>query len=171
MEPLEGRVKEDTVSKQREHDEVNRGPHAGLDSPLRANTVVHHLVPVLPRQDLRKHSTVTSMFLECSQGHLLSLSSIPRPERRSWWRQERCQSLSACSPQRWTWKKHVTRTVLQNKAQSRIYFYFLERNQSSPPPRLAGRWIIYSCDLYSRSHACHISQPLLSSTRGKTKRQ
>lgn len=44
---------EDTVSKQREDDEVDGGPHAILHASLRADAVVHHLVPVLAGQDLK----------------------------------------------------------------------------------------------------------------------
>lgn len=47
---------EDTVSKQCKHYKVDRGPHARLHSSLRANTVVHHLIPVLTSQDLREES-------------------------------------------------------------------------------------------------------------------
>lgn len=46
----------DTVSKQCEHNKVDGGPHAGLHSSLRSNTIVHDLVPVLSGQDLRKHT-------------------------------------------------------------------------------------------------------------------
>lgn len=46
----------DTVSKQCEHYKVDGGPHAGLHPSLRANTVVHHLVPVLSREDLRERN-------------------------------------------------------------------------------------------------------------------
>lgn len=37
----------DTVSKEGKHDEVDGRPHAVMDSTLRANPIVHHLVPVL----------------------------------------------------------------------------------------------------------------------------
>lgn len=46
---------EDTVSKQCENYKVDGRPHARLHSSLRANTVVHNLIPVLASQDLRKH--------------------------------------------------------------------------------------------------------------------
>lgn len=50
----------DTVSKQGEDDEVDGGPHAGLHSSLRANAVVHHLIPVLSSEDLLTNTdTVT----------------------------------------------------------------------------------------------------------------
>ena len=42
----------DTVSKQSQHDEVDGGPHPVLHAPLGSDPVVHHLVPVLARQDL-----------------------------------------------------------------------------------------------------------------------
>lgn len=44
----------DTVSKQRQDDEVAGREHAFADSTLRLDPVVHHGVPVLPGQDLRK---------------------------------------------------------------------------------------------------------------------
>lgn len=50
----------DTVSEQREHDEVDGGPHAGLHSSLRANPVVHHLIPVLSCEDLIKGKQQTT---------------------------------------------------------------------------------------------------------------
>lgn len=46
----------DTVSKQCKHYKVDWGPHARLHSSLRANTVVHYLVPVLSSEDLVKQS-------------------------------------------------------------------------------------------------------------------
>lgn len=42
----------DTVSKKGENYKVDRRPHARLYSTLGANTVVHHLVPVLSGKDL-----------------------------------------------------------------------------------------------------------------------
>lgn len=54
------RAIKDTVSKQSEHNEVDGGPHAGPHSSLRTNAIVHHLVPVLSRQDLRKHMTFST---------------------------------------------------------------------------------------------------------------
>lgn len=44
----------DTVSEQGEDDEVDGGPHARANASLRADAVVHHLVPVLARQDLHE---------------------------------------------------------------------------------------------------------------------
>lgn len=48
-------AKEDTVSKQREHDEVDRGEHAAANASLRLDPVVHDGVPVLASQNLRKN--------------------------------------------------------------------------------------------------------------------
>lgn len=53
---LKGWLIKDTVSKQSEHYKVYGRPHARLHTSLRANAVVHHLVPVLSSQDLRKHT-------------------------------------------------------------------------------------------------------------------
>lgn len=47
-------AKEDTVSKEREHDEVNRGEHAAANTSLRLDPVVHDSIPVLASQNLRK---------------------------------------------------------------------------------------------------------------------
>lgn len=44
----------DTVSEQGEDDEVDGGPHARANASLRADAVVHHLVPVLACQDLHE---------------------------------------------------------------------------------------------------------------------
>lgn len=44
----------DTVSKQGEDDEVDGGPHARANASLGADAIVHHLVPVLARQDLQE---------------------------------------------------------------------------------------------------------------------
>lgn len=52
---------EDTVSKEGEHDEVDGRPHAVLDSALRANPVVHHLVPVLTCQNLQRQMETACM--------------------------------------------------------------------------------------------------------------
>lgn len=46
----------DTVTKQRQDDEVNGGEHPRADAALRLYPVVHHRVPVFPRQDL--HSKI-----------------------------------------------------------------------------------------------------------------
>lgn len=51
---IEKHFKKDTVSKQGEHNEIDRRPHARADPTLGADPVVHHLIPVLTRQDLRK---------------------------------------------------------------------------------------------------------------------
>lgn len=40
-------VKEDTVSKEREDDEVDRGEHAAANTSLRLDPVIHHGIPVL----------------------------------------------------------------------------------------------------------------------------
>lgn len=47
-------VKEDTVSKQRENDEVNRGEHAAANPSLRLDPMVHDSVPVLTCENLKK---------------------------------------------------------------------------------------------------------------------
>lgn len=47
-------VKEDTVSKEREDDEVDGGEHAAANPSLRLDPVVHDGVPVLASQNLRK---------------------------------------------------------------------------------------------------------------------
>lgn len=47
----------DTVSKQRQDDEVKGREHAFADAALRLDPVIHHCVPVLSRQDLRRAST------------------------------------------------------------------------------------------------------------------
>lgn len=44
----------DTVSEEREDDEVDGGEHAAADASLRLDAVVHDGVPVLAGQDLRK---------------------------------------------------------------------------------------------------------------------
>lgn len=46
-------VKEDTVSKKRQHNEVDRGEHAATNASLRLNPVVHDGIPVLASQNLR----------------------------------------------------------------------------------------------------------------------
>lgn len=46
----------DTVPKQGEDDEIDGGPHARANASLGADAVVHHLVPILTRQDLQKES-------------------------------------------------------------------------------------------------------------------
>lgn len=46
------RVMKDTVSEKSEDYKVDGRPHARLHSSLRANTIIHHLVPVLSSQDL-----------------------------------------------------------------------------------------------------------------------
>lgn len=50
----EQHFKKDTVSKQGEHNEIDSRPHARADPALGADSVVHHLIPVLTRQDLHK---------------------------------------------------------------------------------------------------------------------
>lgn len=47
-------VGEDTVSKEREDDEVDRGEHATANASLRLDPVVHDRIPVLAGQDLRE---------------------------------------------------------------------------------------------------------------------
>lgn len=44
---------EDTVPKERQHDEVDGEHHAALHTPLRLDAVVHDLIPVFARQDLK----------------------------------------------------------------------------------------------------------------------
>lgn len=51
--PRPERAREDTVAEEREDDEVDGEDHAALDAALRLDAVVHDLVPVLARQDLR----------------------------------------------------------------------------------------------------------------------
>lgn len=67
------RVMKDTVSKQCKHYKVDGGPHARLHSSLRANTVVHHLIPVLSSEDLRKrtHNNTQSntVFIHKTEQH------------------------------------------------------------------------------------------------------
>lgn len=43
----------DTITNQREHNEVDGGPHAILYASLRADPVIHHLVPVFTCQNLQ----------------------------------------------------------------------------------------------------------------------
>lgn len=50
-------VKEDTVSKECEDDEVDGGEHATPNASLRLDAVVHHSVPVLAGQNLGKTGT------------------------------------------------------------------------------------------------------------------
>lgn len=47
-------LKKDTVAKQGKHNEVDGRPHAWADPALGADPIVHHLIPVLTRQDLHK---------------------------------------------------------------------------------------------------------------------
>lgn len=44
----------DTVSKQREDDEVDRGEHATAHSSLRFDPMIHHCIPVLSCQNLQQ---------------------------------------------------------------------------------------------------------------------
>lgn len=78
----------DTVSKQCEHYKVDRGPHARLHSSLRANTVVHHLVPVLSSQDLGEknpqhhtqkiiHKTILSITTQLSYNLHICYNVVP----------------------------------------------------------------------------------------------
>lgn len=46
-------VREDTVSKECEDDEVDRGKHATANTPLRLDPMIHHSIPVLASQNLR----------------------------------------------------------------------------------------------------------------------
>ncbi|TNN59701.1 hypothetical protein EYF80_030072 [Liparis tanakae] len=47
-------LKEDTVPEEREDDEVDGGEHPSADAPLGLDPVVHHGVPVLAGQNLRR---------------------------------------------------------------------------------------------------------------------
>lgn len=51
----------DTVSKQGEDDEIDGGPHARANTSLGADAIVHHLVPVLTRQDLQEKQASSSV--------------------------------------------------------------------------------------------------------------
>lgn len=51
----------DTVPKQGEDDEIDGGPHARANTSLGADAIVHHLVPVLTRQDLQEKQTSSSV--------------------------------------------------------------------------------------------------------------
>ena len=44
---------EDTVPEERQHDEVDGEHHATLHAPLRLDAIIHDLVPVFARQDLK----------------------------------------------------------------------------------------------------------------------
>lgn len=50
-------VTQDTVSKEREDDEVDGGEHAASNASLRLDAVVHHSVPVLTGQNLSETGT------------------------------------------------------------------------------------------------------------------
>lgn len=51
--PRPPRPSEDTVPEERQHDEVDGEHHAALHAPLRLDAVIHDLVPVFARQDLK----------------------------------------------------------------------------------------------------------------------
>ena len=55
-EPLRHKfhVEKDTVSKEREHNEIDRGEHAAANPSLRLDPVVHDGVPILSSQNLSK---------------------------------------------------------------------------------------------------------------------
>lgn len=55
----------DTVPKQCKNNEVDRRPHARLNPSLRSNPIVHHFVPVLSSQDLRKHTPEPKNVFHC----------------------------------------------------------------------------------------------------------
>lgn len=44
---------QDTVPKQRQHNEINGGPHAIVHPSLRTDAVIHHLIPVFTCQNLQ----------------------------------------------------------------------------------------------------------------------
>lgn len=46
-------VNKDTVTEQSEHYEVDGWPHAVLNTSLWADSIIHHLVPVLTSQNLQ----------------------------------------------------------------------------------------------------------------------
>lgn len=50
------------------------------------------------------------------------VGSIYRPERRSWWLQERCQSLSVCSPRRWTCGKDAEPDIVSIRQRNQYPF-------------------------------------------------
>lgn len=63
-------AQKDTVSKQRQDDEIKGREHAFADSTLRLDPVVHHRVPVLPGQDLqREGSTGHTRSAACAHTH------------------------------------------------------------------------------------------------------
>jgi hypothetical protein len=45
--------KEDTVSEECEHDEVDGGEHSAPHAPLGLNPMIHHCIPVLAGEDLQ----------------------------------------------------------------------------------------------------------------------
>lgn len=67
------RIQVDTVPKQGEDDEIDGGPHARANTSLGADAIVHHLVPVLTRQDLQKERKPAGLspatFLPHGQSH------------------------------------------------------------------------------------------------------
>lgn len=58
----------DTVPKQRKNYEVDGGPHARLNPSLRSNPIIHHLIPVLSSQNLRKHTHSLKETIPASPG-------------------------------------------------------------------------------------------------------
>lgn len=69
--------------------------------------LVHHRTPshCSKTQDSNPKPYHTSV-LACTHPVLSPfIFSAYRPEKQSWWLQERCRSLSECSPQRWIWHK------------------------------------------------------------------
>ena len=56
-----------TVSEEDEDDEVKGVDHASIvDSSSRLDAIVHHLVPILPRQNLRVTQHMTSLVTEAN---------------------------------------------------------------------------------------------------------
>lgn len=70
------------------------------------------------------HSYHLSYYLFITTGY--------RPETRSWWLQERCQNLLACSLQRWTCDGN--RVNEKMREQSWALFYFILHSQKSILP-------------------------------------
>lgn len=56
----------DTVPKEGEDDEVDGEHHATLHAPLRLDAIIHDLIPVLARQDLKDRDKHTAKHLSAS---------------------------------------------------------------------------------------------------------
>lgn len=59
-------VNKDTVTEQSEHDKVDGRPHAVLNATLRANPIVHYLIPVLTSQNLqaiKRHGIIRNNYI------------------------------------------------------------------------------------------------------------